>query len=170
MTAEALVLPVSPTVDEAYDFCRRVAHRYGANFSVGFRFLPPLKRKAVYAAYAWCRWADDIADEPSDSTKSVLDRLAAWQRELDDTYSGRPSHPITLALADAIQHFAIPKSAFVALIDGCRQDMTKTRYQSFDELLQYCELVASSISDISLAIYGYRTPAALDYGPNLATA
>ena len=170
MTAEALVLPESPTVDEAYGFCRSIAHRYGSNFSVGFRFLPPVKRKAVYAAYAWCRWADDIADEPSDSSESVLDRLAAWQSELDATYAGNPSHPITIALADALQHFAIPKSAFVALIDGCRQDMIKTRYQTFDELLQYCELVASSISDISLAIYGYRTPAALDYGRNLATA
>ncbi|MEA2166337.1 MAG: 15-cis-phytoene synthase [Thermoanaerobaculia bacterium] len=170
MSADALSLPVSPSVDEAYDFCRRVAHRYGANFSVGFRFLPRVKRKAVYAAYAWCRWADDIADEPSDSAESVVDRLAAWQRELDATYDRRPSHPVTIALSDALQHFAIPKSAFVALIDGCRQDMTKTRYQSFDELLQYCELVASSISDISLAIYGYRTPAALDYGRNLSTA
>jgi phytoene synthase len=170
MSADALTLPVSPTVDEAYAFCRRIAHRYGSNFSVGFRFLPLVKRKAVYAAYAWCRWADDIADEPSDSRESVLDRLAAWQSELDATYAGRPSHPITLALADALNHFAIPKSAFVALIDGCRQDMVKTRYQTFDELLQYCELVASSISDISLAIYGYRTPAALDYGRNLATA
>ncbi|HXH41875.1 MAG TPA: squalene/phytoene synthase family protein [Thermoanaerobaculia bacterium] len=163
-------LPVSPTVDEAYAFCRDIAHRYGANFSVGFRFLPPVKRRAVYAAYAWCRWADDIADEPSDSSSSVLDRLATWQRELDATYDGQPSHPITLALADALDHFAIPKSAFVALIDGCRQDMVKTRYETFDELLRYCELVASSISDISLAIYGYRTPAAIDYGRNLATA
>jgi phytoene synthase len=170
MTAEALVMPESPTVDEAYGFCRSIAHRYGSNFSVGFRFLPPVKRKAVYAAYAWCRWADDIADEPSDSSESVLDRLAAWQAELDATYAGNPSHPITIALADALQHFAIPKSAFVALIDGCRQDMVKTRYQTFDELLQYCELVASSISDISLAIYGYRTTAALDYGRNLAAA
>jgi phytoene synthase len=170
MTSEALPLPVSPTVDEAYAFCRTIAHRYGSNFSVGFRFLPPVKRRAVYAAYAWCRWADDIADEPSDSSASVLDRLAAWQRELDAAYDGRPSHPITLALADALQHFAIPKSAFIALVDGCRQDMVKTRYETFDELLQYCELVASSISDISLAIYGYRTSAALDYGRNLATA
>ena len=170
MTSEALPLPVSPTVDEAYAFCRTIAHKYGSNFSVGFRFLPPVKRRAVYAAYAWCRWADDIADEPSDSSTSVLDRLAAWQGEVDATYAGRPSHPITLALADALQHFAIPKSAFVALVDGCRQDMVKTRYETFDELLQYCELVASSISDISLAIYGYRTPAAIDYGRNLATA
>ncbi|MEA2339728.1 MAG: 15-cis-phytoene synthase [Thermoanaerobaculia bacterium] len=170
MTSEALPLPVSPTVDEAYAFCRDIAHRYGANFSVGFRFLPPVKRRAVYAAYAWCRWADDIADEPSDSPQSVLDRLDAWQREIDATYADNPSHPITLALADALQHFAIPKSAFIALIDGCRQDMAKTRYETFDELLGYCELVASSISDISLAIYGYRTSAAIDYGRNLATA
>src|SRR5205085_5260427 len=101
---------------------------------------------------------------------SVLDRLAEWQHELDAAYDGRPSHPITLALSDALQHFAIPKSAFVALIDGCRQDMVKARYQTFDELLGYCELVASSISDISLAIYGFRTPAAIGYGRNLATA
>src|SRR5213593_1005454 len=61
--ADALPLPATPTVDEAYAFCRRIAHRYGANFSVGFRFLPRRKRRAVYAAYAFCRWADDIADE-----------------------------------------------------------------------------------------------------------
>src|SRR4051795_466447 len=170
MTSETLPMPVSPTVDQAYAFCRDIAHRYGANFSVGFRFLPRVKRRAVYAAYAWCHWADDIADEPSDSPQSVLDRLASWQRELDATYAGSPSHAITLALSDALQHFAIPKSAFIALIDGCRQDTIKTRYETFAELLGYCELVASSISDISLAIYGYRTPAAIDYGRNLATA
>src|SRR3954471_10896658 len=170
MTSEALPMPVSPTVDEAYAFCRDIAHRYGANFSVGFRFLPRVKRRAVYAAYAWCRPSDDIPDCPSGSPQSVLDRLASWQRELDATYAGNPSHPITLALADALQHFAIPKSAFVALIDRCRQDISKTRYQTFAELLGYCERVASSISDISLAIYGYRTPAAIGYGRNLATA
>jgi phytoene synthase len=170
MTAAALPLPLSPSVDDAYAFCRAIAHKYGSNFSVGFRFLPRVKRRAVYAAYAWCRWADDIADEPSDSSHSVLDRLNEWQDELDATYAGNPSHAITIALADALQHFAIPKSAFVALVDGCRQDMVKTRYETFEELLRYCELVASSISDISLAIYGYRTPAAIDYGRKLATA
>ncbi len=170
MTSDILPPPLSPSVDEAYAFCRAIAHKYGSNFSVGFRFLPPVKRRAVYAAYAWCRWADDIADEPSESPQSVLERLKGWQDELDATYTGTPSHPITIALADALQHFAIPKSAFVALVDGCRQDMVKTRYETFDELLQYCELVASSISDISLAIYGYRTPAAIDHGRKLATA
>jgi 15-cis-phytoene synthase len=155
------------TVDEAYAECRAIAHKHGANFSVGFRFLPPVKRRAVYAAYAWCRWADDIADEPGEN---VIERLDAWQRELDACYAGSPSHFITIALADALQHFAIPKSAFIALVDGCRQDTWKNRYESCDELLRYCDLVATSISDISLAIYGYRTSAAIGHGRNLATA
>jgi 15-cis-phytoene synthase len=192
MTADALPLPNAPTVDEAYAFCRAIAHRYGANFSVGFRFLPSAKRRAVYAAYAFCRWADDIADEfdvtpsvsewpgPADVapptppgpslTLGVTERLDAWQLELDRCYANQPSHPITVALADALQHFVIPKSAFAALIDGCRQDVVKHRYETFDELLHYCELVATSISDISLAIFGHRTAAAIGYGRNLATA
>jgi 15-cis-phytoene synthase len=162
-------------VDEAYRHCRAIAHKHGANFSVGFRFLPRRKRRAVYAAYAYCRIADDIADEGGQAEAyppvgGVLEQLEAWQAELDACYAGRPTHPVTIALADALQHFAIPKSAFVSLIDGCRQDMVKTRYETFDELLQYCELVASSISDISLAIYGYRTDAALVHGRHLATA
>lgn len=154
-------------VGEAYDFCRAIAHRYGANFSVGFRFLPRAKRRAVYAAYAFCRWADDIADEPGDN---VLHRLDEWEAELHRCYAGTPSHPITVALADALHHFPIPISAFVALINGCRQDIVKHRYETFGELLHYCELVATSISDISLAIFGHRTDSAIAYGRSLATA
>ncbi|HUP61861.1 MAG TPA: squalene/phytoene synthase family protein [Thermoanaerobaculia bacterium] len=154
-------------IDAAYKHCRAIAHKHGANFSVGFRFLPKTKRRAVYAAYAFCRVADDIADEGTGDVGAALD---AWQRELDACYEGRPSHPITIALADALRHFAIPKDAFLALIDGCRQDLVKTRYETFEELLHYCELVASSISDISLSIFGYRSDAAPAYGRMLSTA
>src|SRR5438309_3191151 len=97
-------------IDQAYAICRRIAHRYGANFSVGFRFLPRKKRRAVYAAYAFCRWADDIADvipseardplrksegDPSPSARlRTAQRLDEWQHELDRCYAGAPSHPI----------------------------------------------------------------------------
>ena len=154
-------------VDEAYAACRQIAHKHGANFSVGFRFLPRPKRRAVYAAYAWCRWADDIADEPGEH---IAERLDAWQAGLEACYAGQPSHPITIALADALRHFDIPKDAFVALIDGCRQDTWKTRYETFDDLLHYCDLVATSISDISLSIFGYASDAAPAHGRSLATA
>jgi phytoene synthase len=173
------------TVDEAYAHCRAITHKHGGNFSVGFRFLPPVKKRAVYAAYAYCRVADDIADEEvvgsqlsvvsgdpdgQPTTDNRQQGLDQWQRELDACYDGRPTHPITIALADALQHFAIPKDAFIALIDGCRQDTIKTRYETFDELLNYCDLVATSISDISLSIFGYRSADAPRYGRNLATA
>ncbi|HEX2832181.1 MAG TPA: phytoene/squalene synthase family protein [Thermoanaerobaculia bacterium] len=157
-------------LERAYDECRRIAHQHGANFSVGFRFLPKHKRQAVYAAYAVCRIADDFADEGDDPTDVRMAKLDAFQRELETTYDGHPTETITLALADSLQHFAIPKSAFVALIDGCRQDMVKTRYETIDELLHYCDLVATSISDISLSIFGHRTEKARDYGRNLAAA
>jgi len=155
------------TINEAYAECRAIAHKHGANFSVGFRFLPRAKRRAVYAAYAYCRVADDISDDPGEN---VAERLDAWQHELDACYEGHPSHPITIAIADALTRFDIPKSAFIALIDGCRQDMVKSRYETFEELLHYCDLVATSISDISLSIFGYRSDRAREYGRNLATA
>ena len=159
------------TIDEAYKYCRAIAHKHGANFSVGFRFLPRVKRRAVYAAYAFCRVADDIADEGSaGEDASAPQQLDEWQAELDACYAGAPTHPITIALADALKHFDIPKSAFVALIDGCRQDIVKHRYETFEELLHYCDLVASSISDISLSIFGYRSDAAIGYGRKLSTA
>ena len=70
------------TVDEAYAECRRIAHKHGANFSVGFRFLPRVKRRAVYAAYAWCRWADDIADEsPGGDVNARLDDVLLKPRQ-----------------------------------------------------------------------------------------
>jgi phytoene synthase len=160
-------LPKSGDVDAAYAYCRAIAHKHGANFSVGFRFLPRRKRRAVYAAYAYCRFADDIADDPG---VAIRDRLDAWQEELEHCYDGAPSHPITVALHDALQSFDIPKDAFIALIDGCRQDLVQRRYETFDDLLAYCDLVATSISDISLSIYGYATAAAPIHGRSLATA
>jgi phytoene synthase len=155
------------TVARAYDHCRAIAHAHGANFSVGFRFLPKRKRDAVHATYAFCRRADDIADDPG---TDIARRLDEWQAELDNCYAGSPADPITIALADALQTFDIPRQAFVDLIDGCRQDLVKRRYDTFEELLQYCHLVATSISSMSLPIFGYRTEAAVEHGRALATA
>lgn len=163
----ALADPSEATIDEAYEYCRKLTHKYGANFSVGFRFLPPQKRRAVYAAYAFCRLADDIADDPG---MAISERLDRWQAELDRCYDGEPGHLVTIALSDALRSYDIPKSAFVDLIDGCRQDLIKTRYENFEELVEYCRLVAASISDISLAIFGYSAPSAIDHGRDLSTA
>ena len=83
------------TLDDAYAACRGIAHKHGANFSVGFRFLPPVKRRAVYAAYAFCRVADDIADEDTATPEARIERLDEWQRELEACYAGAPSSTFT---------------------------------------------------------------------------
>lgn len=155
-------------VEEAYVWCRQVAHRHGPNFSVGFRFLPREKRQAVYATYAFCRFVDDIVDE--DPTADVRERVDRWEEELERCYRGSPTHPITLALADAASRYPIPKESFEGLIEGCRMDLVKHRYETYQELLVYSDLVATTISTMSLAIFGYRNDAAIQRGRDLATA
>ena len=158
-------------IEEAYALCRRVAHRSGPNFSVGFRFLPRAKRQAVYATYAFCRFVDDVVDEdPHGNDRDIRRRVDRWEEELDRCYGGKPTHPITVALADAASRYPIPKESFTGLIEGCRMDLVKTRYATYRELLVYSDLVATTISNMSLAIFGYRDRTALERGRDLATA
>jgi phytoene synthase len=159
----------TPGLEEARRESRRLTHRAGANFSVGFRFLPAPRRRAVYAAYAFCRKADDAVDEGDPAGAPA--RLATWSEELEATYAGRPATGTGAALAEALVSFPIPKEAFEGLIAGCRQDLEKTRYETFDELLGYCDLVATTISTISLAIFGGLGDAEAEArGRDLATA
>jgi phytoene synthase len=156
------------TPDQAYRHCRDLTRRAGPNFSVGFAFLPRDKRRATEAAYAFCRYLDDQVDLPG--TGSPEDRLMEWEAELDRTYSGNPAHPAGIALADALSRFLIPKTAFEGLIAGCRMDLAKTRYETFEELIVYCDLVATTIRDITLAIFGARGETAFRLGRSFSTA
>jgi phytoene synthase len=151
---------------------RRLTHRRGANFSLGFRLLPAAKRRAVYAAYAACRIPDDIVDEagPDADASAVEGRLDDWAQELWATYGGRPSLPATRELAAVLPRFPIPREALLGLVEGCRMDLHRSRYRTFAELERYCELVAVTISDISLAIFGVRREDAGRLGRHLALA
>jgi len=158
-------------MSEGRALVRGIAHRRGANFSLGFRLLPPPKRRAVYAAYAACRIPDDIVDESAGTDRGqVKRRLDDYEREIDATYRGSPSTPATKALAEVLPRYAIPKGALIGLVDGCRMDLERNRYATFAELERYCELVAVTISDISLAIFGVRRPEARALGHHLAMA
>ncbi len=156
------------TPDQAYRHCHALTRRAGPNFSVGFRFLPKDKRRATEAAYAFCRYLDDQVDLPGAGNPE--DRLKDWEAELDRCYAGRPLHPASVALADALTRYPIPKEAFEGLIAGCRMDLAKTRYETFSELVVYCDLVATTIRDITLAIFGARGEEALRLGRSFSTA
>lgn len=159
--------PLLPETRRHYAYCRRLTHKHGPNFSIGFRCLPQPKRLAIYAAYAACRLADDYADEGAPKDADLLER---WEAEVESAYTGHPSHPVTKALRHALSTFPIPKSAFLGLIAGCRQDFVKKRYADFQELLGYCDLVASTISDISLSIFGSTSEETERLGRRLSTA
>ncbi len=159
---------MSHTIPEAYRYCKNLTHQCGPHFSVGFRFLPREKREAVYAVYAFCRYADDIVDEQQREPMDVL--LKRWEEELDGCYVQKPTHPITIALADAIRRYPIPKEGFLGLIEGCRMDLRLSRYQTFEGLMVYCDRVASTIRDLTLPIFGCRDPQGRAYGGALSTA
>lgn len=160
------------TLADDYGACRRLARRRGANFSVGLRMLPPVKRNAADAVYAFCRYADDVADEISEAARpdSVLDRLAAWEEELERAYFGAPRTPIGRALSDAVRRFPIPIEPFRLLIAGGRRDQTHPRVESERDFLEYCRLVAWTISDLTLPIFGYSDDRAREWGRYLSTA
>ncbi len=150
----------------AYAYCRRLTRKYGPHFSVGFHFLPPVKREAIYAVYAFCRYTDDIVDEIQ---KQPLDSLLkTWEEELTRCYQQKPRHPITIALADAILRYPIPKEGFLGLIEGCRMDLHYNRYPTFKALLVYCNRVATTIRDLSLPIFGCGSSQGLLHGESLA--
>jgi len=89
---------------------------------------------------------------------------------VEAAYAGSPSHPVTRALRHALDTYPIPRTAFLGLIAGCRQDFVKKRYADFGELLGYCDLVASTISDISLAVFGCASEETERLGRRLSTA
>ena len=176
---------------EAYAYCRRVTRQSSSNFYYAFRLLSTERRNALYATYAFCRFMDDITDQPAasagatrrgdhasetapetrDSRAQTLARLLnLWREELDYCYTQKPRHPISQALADAIQRFPIQRQHLAGIIDGVEMDLHRTRYQTFDELRDYCYHVACLVGLICIEIFGYRNPQTPDYAVNLGLA
>ncbi|HKZ50911.1 MAG TPA: squalene/phytoene synthase family protein [Dehalococcoidia bacterium] len=158
------------TLNSAYEYCRQVARREARNFYYGFRLLPPPRRRAIYAAYAFSRLCDDVADGDLPLEEKV-GRLAQYRRGLDFSLAGRPEGPVFTALADAIHRYSIPAQYFQELIDGVEMDLGHRRYETFAELYGYCYRVAAVIGLITIEICGHREPSpARDFAIDLGVA
>lgn len=142
------------------------------NFYYAFVFLPPEKRRAIEAVYAFARRGDDVADSDlSGADASVA--LSRYRQALDACYAQDASpmnEPELRALAEAIKRFKIPRKPFDDLILGLEMDLTGTRYETFDDLSLYCYRVASTIGLICIEIFGYQNSRTRDYAVNLGTA
>ena len=139
------------------------------NFFFAFVFLPRKKREAIFSAYAFSRHTDDIVDDAA-SPEEARCRLEAWREQLHACYKGSPTHPIAQNLQAVLRDFPISKAHFLALIEGVEMDLTKNRYDTFDELREYCYRVASIVGLICIEIFGYRNPQTREYAVNLGLA
>jgi 15-cis-phytoene synthase len=153
-------------------YCESKAAASGSSFYYAFRFLPPDKRSAITAFYAFCREVDNIVDEVSDPQVAHT-KLAYWRREIDALFDGKPQHPVTQALARHLVPMHLPKSAFHVVIDGMQQDLEKNRYLNFQELAEYCYRAAGVVGEVSARIFGMtqvNNPKTLDYARHLGEA
>ncbi len=148
---------------EAFAYCERMARSHYENFPVGSLLVPKNRRKHVCSIYAFARIADDFADEGyatgGQEAWTETERLAAlddWERELEDCYGGRADHPVFIALAETSRELQLPIRPFRDLLSAFKQDVVKRRYESFDEVLDYCARSANPIGRLVLLLFGYR--------------
>lgn len=153
----------------AYDYCQGVAKEHARNFYYAFRTLPTPKRQAIYAAYAYCRLCDDIADEEQPLDDKIR-QFAETRDQLDQFPQHATDDPIFLALQDAISKYEIPREYLDQIIEGVEMDLTITRFQTFEELYNYCYKVASVVGLICIEIFGYDDPKAREHAVDLGIA
>jgi phytoene synthase len=139
------------------------------NFYYSFLVLPAEKREAIVAVWDFCRAVDDAVDEadPADAPRQV----AMWRAEVASCFEGRaPRTPQGRALQPLIERFHLPRAAFEALIEGVEMDLGARRYETFDELYEYCIRVASAVGLMCVEIFGYEDPRAKQYASDLGVA
>jgi phytoene synthase len=151
------------------EYCQQKAAASGSSFYYSFLFLPPERRRAITALYAFCREVDDVVDECSDA-QLARTKLAWWRIEVASLYEGTPRHPVTNALRPFTEKFRIGAAHLNDIIDGMEMDLTQTRYLDFTGLERYCYHVAGAVGLLAAGIFGYQDPRTLEYAKTLGTA
>jgi len=141
----------APTLEQARNYCRKLALTHYENFPVVTWFLPKSLHQHFYNVYAYCRWADDLGDETGDAALS-LDLLDWWRRELAACYAGQMTHPVFVALRETIDEFGIAPAPFEDLISAFEQDQRIKEYATFEQLLDYCRRSANPVGRLVLAL------------------
>ena len=145
------------------------AARSGSSFYYAFLFLPPERRSAITAFYAFCREVDDVVDEVQDPSVAAT-KLHWWRREVVALYQDTPTHPVTKALHKHLVPFAIRADHLNAVIDGCQIDLEQSRFLDFAGLARYCDLVAGVVGEVAARIFGSASEATLQYAHKLGLA
>jgi phytoene synthase len=151
------------------DYCREKAAASGSSFYYSFLFLPPPKRNAITAFYAFCREVDDVVDEISDP-QVARTKLAWWRTEVERAYAGTATHPVTQALVEWLFPLGIRQPQLMQIIAGMEMDLNQTRYPDSESLRLYCHRVAGIVGEISATIFGASQERTRAYANTLGLA
>ena len=151
------------------EYCQEKTALSGTSFYYSFLFLPPERRRAITALYAFCREVDDVVDEVTDPALART-KLAWWRNEIGATFTGTPQHPVALALRPVIAAYRLPEEHFQTVIDGMAMDLERSRYLDFAELERYCHCVAGVVGLMSAEIFGYVNPVTRQFARDLGIA
>ena len=144
-----------------------------SNFFYSFLFLPKAKRDAIIDVYRFCRAVDDIVDDIAERGGTIEEARAGldeWRGELNALYAGQPTKPIARRLQHVLAQFPMPQEYFEEMINGCEMDLHQHRYETFEELYQYCYRVASITGLMCIEIFTYTAPQTKEYAVNLGLA
>ena len=130
-----------------------VVRQAGTSFFRGMRVLPPDRRAAMYAVYAFCRIVDDVADEPGPRPGKIRG-LAEWRARIDALYAGHADDPVTRVLLRAVDAYAFRKEDFIAVIDGMEMDIDPVIAPDLPTLDLYCDRVAAAVGRLSVRAFG----------------
>jgi phytoene synthase len=151
------------------EYCQKKAAASGSSFYYAFLFLPPQRRRAITALYAFCREVDDVVDETHEPQIAAA-KLAWWRAEVANLFSGNAQHPVTKALQPHIETCAISEDKMNDIIDGMEMDLTQSRYLDWPGLEKYCYRVAGAVGLLAAGIFGYRDARTLEYARSLGIA
>lgn len=151
------------------DYVQQKAAASGSSFYYAFLFLPQRRRAAITAFYAFCREVDDVVDDMVDPSVAAS-KLAWWQVEVAQSFAGRPTHPVMLALMPLTSEFSIEQRHLQAVIEGCQMDLSQTRYLDFAALQRYCHLVAGVVGEVAALIFGQTHAQTTAYAHKLGLA
>jgi phytoene synthase len=159
-----------PAATAAVHHVHEVVRRSGTSFLWGMRVLPPPRREAMFAIYAFCREVDDVADEPGEPG-AKLARLEEWRAEIARLYEGRPTRPTTRALAGPVAAYGLPRDEFLAVIDGMEMDAREAMVApSLEDFGLYCRRVAGAVGMLSIHAFGAQEPHAREIAVALGEA
>ena len=158
MTTSSAETAFAGDASDALDWCSRYSRRHGENFTVVSWFLPRELRAPMFAVYAFCRFTDNIGDDPDAAPAERLERLDTWQADLELAFDGsRPQHPIHLALQHVAGRKPLRADPFRRLIEANRVDQRQKRYETFQDVLAYCNLSANPVGQMVLQLWDIDT-------------